>query len=346
MDHLPVDDSVAVPPSVKRAAAAAEALHKQAYPIETPPVDPPVAAPVNPPVDISAPPVNPPVAAPPVAAPVTAAVTPPVSAPVETPPVVENWEHRYHSMKGRFDQSTATIGAMQQQMNELGDELVRMQGVLAQRGVTPNVKPTETLTDEERKTYGEDLINVVKKAAHEEVAPQLSALHEQSQRLQQRLARQAQSSLMADLTAAVPNWEAIKNDPRFHAWLRLPDLYSGVVRVNLLKQSYQAANAPRVIAFYKGFISDEEATGQSLPGQQPAAATPAPRVAAVDLVTLAAPGTARPATGLPAEKPTYTRKNIAQNFDMHRRGAWAGRDAEWASLEADMIAAGREGRIR
>jgi hypothetical protein len=69
----------------------------------------------------------------------------------------------------------------------------------------------------------------------------------------------------------------------------------------------------------------------------------------MQLETLAAPGRARPAPGdssVPAEKPIYTRAQIANNYALRRRGAFNGRETEWNTLEADMIAAGNEGRVR
>jgi hypothetical protein len=42
----------------------------------------------------------------------------------------------------------------------------------------------------------------------------------------------------------------------------------------------------------------------------------------------------------------YTREEIAKLYDAHHRGVYVGREAEWARQDADIIAAGREGRIR
>lgn len=358
----PVDDSVPIPASVKAAAARAEAIHKEAYHTEEPPkaaieAAPPPVIPVAPasetPVETVASPTGEAV----VQSTIQPAITPPaepapvqpaaeVTAPV-TPPV-ENWEHRYLSMKGRFDQSQHTVGALQQQLTEMGDELIRMQNVRAQQP-EPRPEPQPILTEEERKTYGEDLINVMRKAAMETVQPELDAVKQANQQLRQRLAQTANTGLAAELTAAVPTWREVKENPRFHTWLRLPDIYSGQLRVNLLKAATQAASAPRVIAFYKGFLAEEQATGQMSPAPQPQAGTMPPRVAAVPLDTLAAPGKARPATGdtsMPADKPIYTHRQVAGFYSQVRQGVYAGREAEKAALEADIIAAGREGRIR
>jgi hypothetical protein len=47
-----------------------------------------------------------------------------------------------------------------------------------------------------------------------------------------------------------------------------------------------------------------------------------------------------------ANGPIYTGAQIAKLYNQHRRGAYAGREAEWARQEDDIIAAGREGRIQ
>jgi hypothetical protein len=115
-----------------------------------------------------------------------------------------------------------------------------------------------------------------------------------------------------------------------------------------------------VVAIFKDFVTEVRATGGVVPGTQPAAQQQVQdqqqsRQAAVNLETLAAPGRARPAGGdtpnTPAEKPTYTRQQIAQFYADKRRaiqgqGPYAGRDQEAARIEADIMAAQMEGRVR
>ena len=47
-----------------------------------------------------------------------------------------------------------------------------------------------------------------------------------------------------------------------------------------------------------------------------------------------------------AGQPIYTRETIGQLYEAHRKGAYAGREAEWARIEADIFAAQREGRVQ
>ena len=49
---------------------------------------------------------------------------------------------------------------------------------------------------------------------------------------------------------------------------------------------------------------------------------------------------------MPPDKPIYSRAQIARLYSDHRKGAYVGRETEWARQDADIIAAGREGRIR
>ena len=48
---------------------------------------------------------------------------------------------------------------------------------------------------------------------------------------------------------------------------------------------------------------------------------------------------------LSSNGPIYTRSQIAQIYAAHRRGAYAGREAEYNRLDADIIRAATEGRV-
>ena len=40
----------------------------------------------------------------------------------------------------------------------------------------------------------------------------------------------------------------------------------------------------------------------------------------------------------PSNSPTYTHAQIGQLYEQHRKGAFAGREAEWNRIEADIFA--------
>lgn len=351
----PIDPNVRVPDSVLKAAALAESFYKQSAPSAvqpTAPVEPPVQPVVTPAPEPVVQAQEPPPQAPPVQPP--AQVQPPATEPpAQTPDdqtTPDQWRHRYLSMKGRFDQSQQIVTAMQDQMQQLGDELMRTQRMI-QGHPQQQQQPKPMLTEEDVQTYGPDLVNMVQRAAVQAVSPELAAVKEENNQLRQTVTQSQRASVHQVLDAKVPEWRQLNRDPRFLKWLSLPDIYSGQLRRNMLNSAFQAAHAPRVVAFFQGFLNEEAATGHveaPVAGQQQVP-TPAPRQAAVELMTLAAPGRPSPAGGQPpiaADKPIYTRAQIAEFYRHVREHRYAGREPEKSRIEADIFAAQREGRVR
>jgi hypothetical protein len=88
-----------------------------------------------------------------------------------------------------------------------------------------------------------------------------------------------------------------------------------------MRQAVDVGDTGRVVSFYKGFLAEagrHAPAGQSRGGAQ----------------------SRQPATGA---KPIYSREQIKRLYDQRRHGAI--NDANWARIEADIIAAGREGRV-
>jgi len=352
MAKLPVDPNANIPEAVRKRAAAVDALYNTAAngngngagdassPAQAElPVLPEASAP-QPPVSAegSATP-------PPVSQPAAADHVPAEPQPHEKD---ANWEHRYLAMKGRYDASQKTIGEMQEQMTQLGNELLQTQHTVT-RTRQPPPPPPSYLTEQDVQNYGTDLVDFTRRAAADALAPTLQQIEQQNADLQRRLAQEARRNLDQRVELAVPNFREVDRDPRWHRWLLGVDVLSGRVRQTFLNEAIAAADAPRVISFFRGFLQEEQATGHLEPAPHSQQAAP-PREPAVNLSSLAAPGRARPASGgdasLPPDKPIYSRAQVKQLYEQHRKGAYIGREAEWARLEADMFVAQREGRYR
>jgi hypothetical protein len=254
-------------------------------------------------------------------------------------------------MKGRHDALLQAQGSMQEQMSQMGDELMRMQQILQQRGApaqNATVPNKKLVTDEDIKTYGPELVDLARRAGREAVEPELEASHAEIRNLKQALAKNAQAGVQQTLDQQIPEWRTINLDPRFKQWLRLPNIYSGRVRMQMLSDAYQAANAPLVVQLFRDFIADEEATGNYAPAPSAEQPPPVPRKAAVPLEALAAPGRAKPAggdTAVPADKPRFTRAQITRFYTAVRQGAFLGRETEKDRQEQEIFAAQREGRV-
>jgi hypothetical protein len=180
------------------------------------------------------------------------------------------------------------------------------------------------LTQNDVENYGSELVNFAQRAAVHAVGPQLQNLEQQNAELRQRLAKEARHRLDAQVAAAVPEYQTIDRNPRWHRWLLEYDPLSGVVRQRLLDDAIASGSAARVVAFFRGYQQAARASGSQ-------------------------PGTGHAPRRTPSaasDKPTYTPAQIKQLYEQHRKGAYTGREAEWARIEADIFAAQREGRVQ
>jgi hypothetical protein len=346
----PVDPNLNLPRAVREAGKRAEivqqALVGQAEPsIAQPPTEqgaptPPQAPPALPP---SAPPTPPAAAAPPQPEP-------------EVPP--EEWRNRFLAMQGRFQRA-------EQMMAQMGDQVHHLQSENASlRSTTAPAQPLPQgtlLTEDEMRDYGPEFIDVVRRAATEIAAP----LHAQIQDLQGRLGHVQQETGNAFLTrmnatvgGLIPNWQDLNRDPRFVQWVQLPDIYSGVMRQQLMQDAWNSGDAHRVAAFFRAFLAEEAAVdprASARPPQQPQPASPQPGIppavpgvplgTRLSLDQLAAPGRAQSSAQMPADKPMYTAQDITRFYTECAAGKWRTREAERAAIDADIIAAQHEGRI-
>lgn len=332
-----IDPNVKMPAAVLAAANRATDIHKQAYSPE----------PANPPEPTDEPnPEETPVQEQAVEQPKDPAqeAAPPVTSESNKP---IDWEHRFNSMKGRYDQAQRALQAQNERISQLEATIASMQAPPAPEN------RQRLLTPEDEETYGSEFIDVVRRAAREEANAEIDALQQKIQNLQAQLqgvngyvTQDARSRLFSALDASISNWQEVNQNPEFHSWLALPDPYSGVIRQELLNAAFERNDSPRVLAFFNGFLAQEAAVDPAKGGPDKNTATPTP--AKVPLAAFAAPGRAKTAAGMspPAEKPTFTRAEITRFYTDVAAGRYAGKQEERLRLERQIHEAGIEGRIR
>lgn len=261
----------------------------------------------------------------------------------------QSWEHRYKSMKGRYDRAESQLRSMSDQITSLQNVIATMQ-VSASPQSRSEMSAERFITPEEENDYGSEFLTVVGKKAKEEMLPIVKSYEAKIAELEERLKsvggyvqQDARSRMESMLDERTPNWRDINFDPNFISWLKLPDPYSGVIRHEMLKAAYERNDAPRVVAFFNGFLAEEAAMD---PVREETGRTEAP--AKPSLQTFAAPGRAKTAaaSGAPAEKPIFTRAQIAKFYAESAAGKFRGKEAEKDRIEAQIFEAEREGRIR
>jgi hypothetical protein len=332
----PIDDpNVKIPAAIKATAAKADEIHRAAYPKEPAPADPQQDQPKDP-AKQADPPADP------------SQDQPKPAEPAPAEPKDQNWEHAYKSMKGRFDSQKDTVRSLTDQLAALRYELNELRSRPA--ATAPAATPEPLLTDQEVADYGKDFLDVVGKKAKEALSAEVVELRQQVADLKTMLsgtvksvAMNARDRMKASLSETVPNWEEINERSDFLDWLSLQDPFSGAIRHELLKQAWAANKTAQVLAFFKGFLAQEAAVA---PQPDP---RPDPQYGKVPLETFAAPGRAKSAAdspASPAEKPIFTPAQVSQFYTQKAAGSYRGREDEANLLEQQIIAAGREGRIR
>lgn len=267
----------------------------------------------------------------------------------------ESWEHKYKSVHGRYVRSQEQIRQLSEQVQGLQNVIATMQATAGTPGpaqtTLPELNAEGLITPEEVNDYGEDFLKVVGKKAQEVFAPIYAAQKAEIERLTKQLEgfsgfvqQDSHQKLLSTLDKDLPSWRELNTNEDFLNWLRLPDPYSGVIRHDMLKAAYAQGNAHRVLAFFNGFLAEEAAVA---PAQREpdVSVTTVPKV---PLQNLAAPGRAKTAAAAPApaEKPIFTRAQIAAFYADVASGKYRGRDAEKLRNETMIFEAQREGRIR
>jgi hypothetical protein len=314
----PIDPNVKVPEAIRRQAEAAQEAFNAANNI--PPAEPTAtAAPLAP-----------------------ADVTPAGNAEV-------SWEHKYNSMKGRFDASQNNIRSMSDQIATMSARMAQLEAAPPAQ-LSPDLNPASLLSAEEVGEYGAEFLTVVGKKALEQLTPEMAKMKRELDGLKAQLGGNAEAAkvtarhnMEVSLDEKCSSWRELNFMPEFHSWLKLQDPFSGAIRHELLTAAYERNDTPRVLAFFNGFLAQEAALAPATTG------APAPADdGKIPLDTFAAPGRAKTAaaSGAPVEKPTFTTAQISQFYADSSRGKFRGKEAEYNRIEAQIFEAQREGRVR
>ena len=281
------------------------------------------------------------------------------AAPSIAPPAEdESWEQRYKSLQGRFETERKASQSMADRLQHMENLIAAMQAQGAQApeerpaAAVPKVKP-KLVTEQEAADYGEEMLTVVGKRAREEFSPEFEELGERIKRLEGSVSgvgkfidQNQQQTVYQGLDEHVPDWRMINKHDAFKAWLTMPDPFSGRRRQDMLKEAYDRHETGRVVAFFRGFLS--EATGTPPEPSSPGNSAPQSNGSGKpSLEDFAAPGRARSAPQqLPPDKPVYTTASIAKFMDDKRTGKYRGREAEAEAIERDIYQAQHEGRLQ
>lgn len=310
---------VAIPRKVQEAAERAEALHKQVYETadgepQPAPTEPAPAPEGNPPAD---PPSDPP----------ASEATPPTEQP-DDQKKDDQWEHRYKVLEGKY---RAEVPRLNADNRELKQQLETLKSEVEQLKSRGEQAPSSLISAEDREKYGDDLLDVIKRAAQEQVSAkdaEIADLKRQLELVSSTTAKTAEVSFFDRLGQLVPDWVTINGEDAFLKWLDEYDELTGKTRQDLLSDAEQAKDAERVARFFNKWKESQNAIANQTKRNLEAQVAP-------DSNRVVAP---------PAGKRFFTRNEISAFYAAARRGEIGAK--EMVALESEIQAAMIEGRIR
>lgn len=312
---------MAIPRKVQEAAERAEALHKQFYENvdgepQTAQKDPVTAPEPDPETQPSTEGVAEP------------SVAPPVEQPDQQKQDEETWEHRYTVLEGKYREEVPRLSAERRELKRQLDALKEEIEQIKQRKDTP---ASSLISSEDREKYGDDLLDVIKRTAQEQVAAkdvEIAELKRQLESVTTATAKTAEVGFFDRLGQLVPDWVTLNGDDGFLKWLDEYDELTGRTRQELLSEAEQARDADRVARFFKTWKGQQEASAIHRKRSLEAQVTP-------DSNRVVTP---------PPGKRFFTRREIAEFYAAARRGEIGAK--EMVALEAEIHAATLDGRIR
>lgn len=275
----------------------------------------------------------------------------------EPKPERTDWKQKYSVLKGKYD---AEVPRLSESLRDANTRITSLEDKLTatpQPEPEPAAAPRTEFTPEEIADYGEDLMDVMGRKAREivesEYRPQIDQLSTEVTTLKQelgttgkRVEKQETNEVFAQLDGTVKDWRNINVDPAFHEWLDQVDPFSGETRKNLMLNAFNRKNAHQVRAFFDKYAEENATVSQG--------STAAPsgqggeNTATLDLNDYVAPGQPRSGgdAGAPTDKRVWTNAEVGSFYSDVQKGRYKTRPEDKARIEADIIAATREGRIR
>lgn len=272
----------------------------------------------------------------------------PAPAPAATPAPApaEDWQQKYRSLQGLFAQKS---GELQGQIKLYESQFAQMQQQIdALSRARPPEKVDQTnpkiaVDPADDENFGADYVEMTQRYAAEvfrqmaapfnkslvELDARLKALEGSVTGVKESTARSLQQQFYATLKEIVPDWETINTDQRWLEWLGEQDPVYGVARQAALDAAHKAGDATRVAAIFQAFRkAHPDNPKPSLANQ------------------VAPNGAAAPAPVAAPAKQILSAKFVEKFYRDIARGAYNGKDAEVARIEAEINQAAAEGRIR
>lgn len=268
-----------------------------------------------------------------------------------------DWEQRFNTLQGKYNTEINQLQTELRVLRDLGyDRRNPPQEQIPPPAAQPMPAPAPAyeIPQEDVESFGHELISASQRWAAAQYQPVLNQLNERLQRVEQgnqqlnvlSVTQRCEQELDRMLGA---DWRQVNTQPDFLNWLAQIDPFSGRTRQSMINEAYGAGDANRTAYFFQAYQREHTAVTPAPTGTLQARQGESPPAAQQPLLDLVAPGRAQTAPLQAPGAPTrrmWTRDEIAAFYRSKQRGMWRGREAEAERIEADLVAAQNDGRLR
>jgi len=242
------------------------------------------------------------------------------------------WEHRFNVINGKY---AAEVPALRDEVKSLKSaieqkdlQITELKAAPAPTGNISGLTDAQVQTGKEE--FGEDFVSFVQQMIDSKTVPadnsKMQELEGKVRQFEERESQKTQASFWTVLSELAPDWKAINDDPKFHAFLAQNNPQTGKQRQSELVTAQQALDADGVGAVFKAFTSQQPAPQRKIPDDQ------------ID------PQSSRTNAAAPQGGRYWTGPEIKQFYQEKSQGKYSVDEGQ--RLEADIFRAQSEGRIR
>ncbi len=258
----------------------------------------------------------------------------------------EDWKAKFLTLQGKYNaelpRALADLRAANARVDELTAEVSRLKAEIEKAKAAPAPAPANAdggieIPQEIRELLGDDAAKAMQRLALDTVRTQIAPVQEKAEaaartaeEIEAERAAAERGRFLEALRQQVPNYQEIDAREDWKAWLAESDPFSGQQRQALITAGVHALDAQRVANFFKAFMASAGIADPAAPKRVPAhLEEPAP--------------SGRPAAPVTTKK-VWTKDEIRAAYKRISLGKVTQEEA--TALQAELVAAAREGRVK
>lgn len=246
----------------------------------------------------------------------------------DEPAVTEDFEQKYNVLKGKYDAETQRMTQM------LSQTMAEKEALRLKFEANAPVRKEDTFDSDpdiqniitEYPSLAKGIEKLASKIVAEKIKKTEAAVSE-------RLNKTELDTYHSQLDAKVKDWRKINADPKFMEWLQVRDRYTGATRHELLMHSFNNFDAETSATFFSDYAKEKGLAVQSK------------KNAKETNMALDTAGNDLPPQG--GKKTGYiSRADITQFYRDRAMGKFQGSEETAAKIEARILRAVKEGKVR